>query len=269
MRIWMSCDMEGIAGIPVWEFATRDSRDYDMGRELMIGEVNAAVEGAVEAGAKEIIVNDSHDMMINLLPEKVHKAAKLLQGSRKIMSMVEGLDYGKYDAAMFIGYHSMAGTIGSLSHTYTGAISQVCINNEPVGEFGLNASMAGYLGIPAVFLAGDETVCKEAKTKVPNIFTAPVKKAMGKKSCLSLHPSVAREMIKKNVTEALKNIKNIKPIKIKTPVTIKISFHDVTNADAATRVPGVKRLSARELSFTNKDYRECYKAFLCMMALGH
>lgn len=269
MRIWITVDMEGIAGIPVWEFATRDSFDYNMGRDLMIGEVNAAVEGALLAGAKEIIINDSHDMMINLLPEKIHPAAKLLQGSRKPFSMAEGLNYGKYDAAMFVGYHSMAGSLGSLSHTYTGAITRVCVNDETVGEFGLNATMAGYYGIPAVFIAGDEEVCAEAKKKVSNIVTAPVKKALGKKSCLSVHPSVARAMIKENVQKALQNVKSIKPIKVKTPITVKVAFHDVTFADVCTRLPGAKRLSPTELSFTHKDFAECYKAFLCMMAMGH
>ncbi len=268
MKVWISCDMEGIAGIPVWEFATRDSIDYNMGRQLMVGEINAAVEGAVAAGAKEIVINDSHDMMINLLPEQIHKAAKLIQGSRKPMSMVEGLDCFKYDAAMFVGYHSMAGSIGSLSHTYTGSITEVSINGEVVGEFGLNASLAGYYGIPAVFIAGDEQVCKEAKAKVSNIFTAPVKKALGKKSCMSVHPSVAREMIQKNVEQALKNIKSIKPIKVKSPTTIKVKFHDVTNADMCTRIPGVKRLSPLELSYTSKDFKECYKAFLCILSVG-
>ena len=163
MNVYISCDAEGVAGISDWEQCVPGQKDYKLGRELMVGEVNAGIEGALVAGAKKIVVNDSHATMINLIPEELHPRALLLQGSEKPMSMVTGLD-NSFDAVVFIGYHSMAGTsAGILSHTYTSIITEVRINGRQVGEPELNAMMAGWYGVPVVFLSGDESATKEIK----------------------------------------------------------------------------------------------------------
>jgi len=269
MRIYISCDMEGITGIPDWDYAMRDKLDYGVGRELMVGEVNSAIEGALAAGAKEIIVNDSHASMINLIPEKVHKSAKIIQGIAKPLSMMQGIDFGKYDAALFLGYHAQAGTnLGIMGHTYSGAFIKCEVNGKEFGEFGLNSALCGYFNVPVVFVSGDEGVCKEAKKHIPQIETMAGKKGFGKKVGLSLHPAIAREKIKAGVINALKKVKTIPPFKVKSPVKLKVELSDVSHADLCTRIPNIIRLSGRELLFKHKEYLECFKAFLCIMSIA-
>jgi D-amino peptidase len=259
--------MEGIAGISDWEQAVRKKTDYAHGRDLMVGEVNAAIEGAVAAGAKEIIVNDSHGDMMNLLPDKLHKAAQLLQGSIKPMSMMQGLDES-YDAALFIGYHSMADTqLGSLSHTYTGAIKRAEVNGKVLGEPGLNGALAGHFGVPLVFLSGDEAAANEIKSLIPGIETAAVKKAFGRKAILSVHPEVAREMIRKGVEKGLGRRKDIKPLKLGPPYKLSVEVTAVEMGDICERIPGIRRESGTTLLFDSNSYLDVYKAFLTIMSL--
>jgi D-amino peptidase len=268
MKVYISCDMEGVAGVADWDQAMRDKKDYKYGRELMVGEVNAAVEGAVASGASEVIVNDSHGSMINLLPDKLHKAAQLLQGRVKPMSMMQGLDES-YGAVMFVGYHSMADTQwGSLSHTYSGAIKSAEINGRALGEPGFNGALAGYYGVPLIFLSGDEAATKEVGSLVRGIETVAVKRAYGRKAILSVHPELAQEMIRSGVKKAFSRQGEIKPLKLAGPYELGVELSDSVMGDICERIPGVKREGATRLSFTGGSYLEVYKAFLTIMSLS-
>jgi D-amino peptidase len=268
MKIYISIDIEGIAGIPSWEFGSRKKQDYSIGRELMVGELNAAVEGALEVGAKEIIVNDSHGNMVNLQPSKVHKAAKLLQGEVKPWSMMEGMNK-KFDAALFIGYHAMAGTrFGTMCHTYTGCIAQLKINGVSWGEAEINGAFCGAHQTPLVFVSGDEALKKEVKRFIPNIVAVAVKKGYGMRASLSIHPEVAREKIKEGVKKALAERKSIKPFLPRSPYTLEATMRDPDMADICTRVPGTKRPASKVITYKNRDYKEIYRCFLAIMSLG-
>ncbi len=268
MKVYISCDAEGIAGIADWDQCLRDKMDYKMGRELMTKEVNAAVEGALAAGAKQIIVNDSHDGMINLLPEELHPEALLLQGRFKPWSMVEGLD-DSFDAAVFIGYHSMAGTQGGmLSHTYSSIATEVRINGRAVGEAELNAMMAGWFGVPLVFLSGDEAAAREIKSFIPNIVTVATKKGLGRRTGLTIHPGVARQQITRGVERALKNLKQIKPLCPQKPITLQINFYIAEMADVTAIIPGIKRVGGRTVEFKSNSYRDIYGMFLTILDIA-
>ncbi|HZM26289.1 MAG TPA: M55 family metallopeptidase, partial [Gemmatimonadales bacterium] len=159
MRVYISVDMEGIAGV-VHEDQTnpvdpRCAAEYARFRKLMTGEANAAVEGALAGGASQVVVNDSHWEMRNLLPEDLHEAAELLSGGPKRLSMLEGIE-ADFDAAVFIGYHAKAGTAGAiLDHTMMDAIRDVRLNGRSMGELGLNAALAGAHGVPVALVSGD------------------------------------------------------------------------------------------------------------------
>jgi len=268
MKVYISCDMEGVAGVPSWEFGSSRKKDYSIGRELMVEEVNAAIKGALEAGAKLIIVNDSHGNMLNLNPSKLNKAARLLQGEVKPWSMMEGMDR-KYDAALFIGYHAMAGTFfGNMCHTYCGALTEVKVNGKVWGETELNGAFCGASKTPLVFVSGDEAITKEIKKFIPNIKTASVKKAYGMRAALSLHPELAREKIRQGVKIALLERKKIKPFLPKAPYTLEVKLREPDMADICTRIPGTKRIGARIIQFKNRSYIEVYRCLLAIMSLA-
>jgi len=268
MKIYISSDIEGVAGVPSWEYGNRKNLDYNIGRDLMAEEVNAAIEACLELGAKEIIVNDSHASMVNLIPTRIHRAARLLQGEVKPWSMMQGMDR-KYDAALFLGYHSMAGTWqGSMAHTYSGAIVEARVNGMLLGEPGLNAAFCGYHRTPLVFLSGDEAATREIKKLIPRIVTVAVKKGYGRKAVLSVHPEIAREKIREGVAKALSDVKNIKPFLPKPPYTLEIKLLGSEMADMCERIPGIRRLSDTHISFRNRDYKEIFRCFLGIMTIS-
>lgn len=268
MKVYISCDMEGVAGIADSEYVMRKDLDYGEGRELMLGEVNAAVEGALEAGATEAVINDSHGNMINLLPSKVHPKARLILGSVKPMSMMQGID-ASFDAAALIGYHSMGGTQhGVLAHTYSGQVVEAKVNGVLFGEPEFNAALAGYYDVPVVFLSGDKAATREIGKHIPKIVTAAVKEGFGRRAAMSVHPEVARELIKEGMKRAIGLRKQIRPFKPKSPYRLMVTMSMSDMADMCERIPGVVRKGAKTLAFTDADYREVYKAFLTMMSMS-
>jgi len=164
MRIFISADMEGLAGVVGDEQRSRKGQDYQMARRWMAQEVNAAVEGAIKAGAKEFVVTDAHAGAINLALPDLHQKAALIGGSNRPLSMMEGIQEG-FDAAFFIGYHAMRGTQDAcMDHTYSEEkVMAVRFNGTPYGEIGINARVAGHFGVPVVLVSGDDKTAAEAK----------------------------------------------------------------------------------------------------------
>ncbi len=268
MRIYMSCDAEGVGGVADWEHCGRGNLDYKMGRLLMTKEVNAAVEGALAAGAKEVVVSDSHEKMINLLPEELHQQAFLVQGTHKPMSMVTALD-DSFDAACFIGYHARAGTQGGiLSHTYTSILIDVIINGKHVGEPELNGYLAGWYGVPLVFLSGDEAAAREIKSFNSKIVTVATKTGLARRASMARHPEKTRNLIRKGVERAIKQHKDIKPLKARKPTRLEMHFWMVEMADLVEILPGVERIGSRAVQFKNKDFSAVYGMFLSMMRIA-
>lgn len=268
MKLYISIDIEGIAGVPSWMFGSRKNKDYEIGRDLMVGELNAAIEGALEAGVKEIIVNDSHGDMTNMNPVKVHKAARLLQGERKPWSMMEGMGPG-IDAVAFIGYHAMAGSmLGNMCHTYCGAVTEAKLNGELWGEAELNGAFAGTFGTPLVFASGDEALAEEVKRFFPGIEAVAVKKAYGMRAALSDHPEIAREKIKEGMKKAIEKRDQIKPFRPESPCKLECMLREPDMADVCSRIPGTKRLSGKIISYEHEEYREIYRAFLSIMSMA-
>ncbi len=266
MKVFISVDMEGISGVVAWDQTQRGSSDYEVFRNTMTEDANAAIEGALEAGATSIVVTDAHDGGRNILPERLHQEARLITGGGKPMAMVEGLD-STFDAAMFVGYHSKCLSLGILNHTYSLKVLSYSVNGRIVGETGMNSYMAGYYGVPVVMVTGDSQVAKEAGDLLGPIETVVVKEPRSQTSALCLHPAKARNLIREGARRALQSLGSVAPLKPPAPATIRIEFVNSAKADAASIMPGSVRVDPVTLEYTGQDYLMAYRGALTLLHL--
>ncbi len=261
LKVFISIDMEGITGVTHWNDVSREGKDYGMFRKIMTAEANAAVEGALAAGATEVVVRDSHGSARNLLPSELNRNAKLLRNwSGGPYSMMEGIDES-FDAVLFIGYHAKAGTPDALlEHTMTGRITDVSINGVSLPEAGVNALMAGAHDVPVVFAAGDEALCKQVTNLFGTVETVAVKQGIGG-AALNLHPEVSQEKIRAGVEKALRNLSQYKPYKLTPPYTMVLKLKDEVAVYTAALYPGVKRTGDWELTYTSNDLMDVMNTF--------
>ena len=265
LKVFISVDMEGITGVVNEDDASRDGKDYDYFRQTMTREANAAIEGALAAGATEIVVRDSHGTALNLLPEMLNRNSKLLRDwSQGPMYMMEGID-GTYDAVVFVGYHARAGTTdGVLDHTSSGDVTDVKINGISMPETGYNALMAGVHDVPVVFIAGDKAVCDQAKELLGNVETVAVKEGIGA-AALNLHPEVARERIRAGVERALRNLDDYKPYKLRAPYTLQLTLKTEQNIYRAVALyPRARRSGDWEVTYESDDVMNIIRAYVGM-----
>jgi D-amino peptidase len=271
MRVYISVDMEGVAGV-VHEDQTdptdpRHAGEYNRFRRLMTSEANAAVEGALAAGATRVLVNDSHWLMRNLLAEELHPAAELLSGGPKLRSMVEGVDLG-FDAAMFVGYHAMAGTASAvIDHTYTSIVHEVRLNGRPAGELAINAAFAGIHGVPVVLVSGDQALAAEAKDLLGDgVEAVVVKHAVGRFAARSVSPAESCRRIREGATAALR--RRHEPLELPPPIRLEVEFALTQMADMAELVPGSVRTGGRTIEYAHDDYREVFRAWRALYNLA-
>jgi len=271
MRIYISVDMEGVDG-EVHEDQTNPidpscAVEYARFRKLMTDEANAAVEGALEAGATRVVVNDSHWLMRNLLAEALHPAAELTSGSTKPRSMLEGIEEG-FEAACFIGYHARAGTPHAiLDHTYTDRIFEVRLNGKPVGELGLNAALAGQFGVPVALVSGDQALAAECGALLgAGTRAVVVKHAVARHGARSVAPEEACRLIRAGVAAAVRTPPA--PWVVSSPCTIEVDFCSTHHADMAELVPGSERIGGRTVRVTQADYAAAFSGFRALYNLA-
>ena len=264
LKVFISVDMEGVTGVVHWEEVSRTGKDYDYFRRIMTKETNAAIEGALAAGAEHILVRDSHGSARNILPELLHQEAKLLRDwSGGFKSMMEGIDE-TFDAVIFIGYHAKAGTPNAmLEHTMSGSITDVSINGVSLPETGINALIAGYYDVPVVFLSGDLAICEQAKKMLGEVETVAVKEGIGN-AALNMHPEKAREKIKEGVNKALLDLKKYKSYKLKPPYTMVLKLKQEELVRRKSFYPGAQRTGDWELTYKSNDLLDVIKAFAWM-----
>jgi D-amino peptidase len=271
VRVYISVDMEGVAGV-VHESQTdptnpASATEYARCRRLMTAEANAAIEGALAAGATRVVVNDSHWFMRNLLAEELHHAAELFAGDPKPRSMVEGID-GGFDAALFVGYHARAGTARAiLDHTYADQIHDVRLNGRAVGELGINAALAGAHGVAVALVSGDAALAAEAKALLgADVVAVVVKEAVSRHAARSVAPAVACRMIREGVTAALGRRHAL--FVLPPPITIEVDFAMTIHADMAELCPGAVRTGGRTVTLTHQDYGEVFQGWRVMLNLS-
>ena len=260
IKVFISVDMEGISGLIHWDETSEGGADYGLFRRLMTEEANAAIAGALDAGAAEIVVRDAHGSARNILPDLLRPEARLIREWNSPLSMMEGIDR-TFDAVVFIGNHARAGTPDAvLKHTMSLTLFDLILNGVRMPEAAWNAAIAGHFDVPVVFLSGDSAVCKQIREIIGPIETVAVKDAMGPAASM-IHPTKAQEMIRKGVAAALRNLKAYKPYKPASPYKLEIVFTDENLARRAALVPGIERTGERSVAFTSGDFLEIVKYF--------
>ena len=266
MKVYISVDMEGVAGISDWEQCLAGGDDYALGRDLVLGEVNAAIDGALEAGATRLLVNDSHSFMRNLPPDELGGRASYLSGRFKPLYMMEGLD-ASFDAALFLGYHAAMPTPGVLSHTYNPrAIANVSLNGTVTGEAGINALVAQHHRVPVAVITGDQYVGPEAAPFCPGIEVIQVKTSISRFAAEHPHPDVARQRIREGVARALSDLSAAPPA-IRLPATLEIQLLSPDMAEQATWLRGVERVTSTSVRCEDDDPLRLYRTFLALVFL--
>jgi D-amino peptidase len=273
MKIFVSADMEGVAGITHPAQCRPSHPDYQRFRRLLTEEVNAAVLGSLDAGADEIVVNDSHFTMTNILIEELHPAVSLISGSNKLLCQMEGLD-DTYDGVMFVGYHQGDGEgDGVIGHTLMSAtIRKVRLNGVTVDEALINANVAGHYGVPVALLTGDDQVCAAASESLPGIEVAPVKEARDRLSALHRPVGDARALIRERAAAAVRHLAQgeLRPVATTTPVEFEVEFRTTSAARMCTLFPDVQRIDPCVITFARESIIEAYKLFwgLGIMAMA-
>ncbi len=268
MKIFISTDMEGTAGVVDWDQCIPGKPEYEYYRGLLQNETNASIDGAMAAGATEFLVNDSHSSMQNLRPATLAGKARYLSGKYKPMYMMQGLD-SSYDAIFFVSYHgSMSSDSSVLSHTYNPrAISDIWLNDEFVSEAGLNALVAQYYQVPIALVTGDNITKTETEVWSPDVQAAVVKTSITRFAADSMHPTDACALIAEKAEYAIKHLDSISTPKIALPATIKMRFHNSDFTEIATWVPGAVKLNSKEVTITDSDPLSLFKRFITTVML--
>jgi D-amino peptidase len=262
VKVFISSDMEGTAGVVDWSQCRAGQPDYDYYRGLLQNEVNAAIEGALAAGATEFLVNDSHSTMQNLRPGALAGRARYLSGRHKPMYMMQGLDES-FDAVFFVSYHGSMSTPAPLSHTYNPrAIADVSLNGTVVGESGINSLVALGLGVPVVLVTGDDVTAAEAAAINPGVHTAIVKTAVTRFAADSVHPDAAADLIRSRAEAAIRSLPDAAPPAIALPATLTIRFRNADLAEMAAWLTGVQRLDDTSVTVRDDDPVRLYRTFI-------
>jgi D-amino peptidase len=265
MKVFISADMEGVAGVVDWDQCRVGGAGYDVGCRLLLGEVNAAVDGALAAGATAFTVTDAHGLMANLSPDAIGGQASYRSGRNDPDYMMAGLDES-YDAVLFIGYHGSMPSPSVLSHTYNPrAVGDARIGGVRAGESGINALAAAGHGVPVAVITGDQHVGPEAAPFCPGITPIVVKQSIGRESAESLHPEAARERIRTGVAAALQRLGSLTPPPVRGDLELDLLTSDM--AVLAARVRGVERTGERTVTIATDDPLEAYRSFTAAIAI--
>lgn len=268
LKVYISVDMEGVAGVVASHQTGPGGHEYGWARRLMTAEANAAIAAAFDAGATEVVVNDSHGPQTNLPADEVDRRASLITGQPKPMGMAQGLD-STFDAAIYIGYHAHGSEAHSvLGHTFTGALKHVRLNGQEVGEYGLNGMVAGHFGVPVVLISGDDKIAAEAQTFFPGIEAVVVKQGIAMTAARTLHPLESRARIAAGVKAALGRRAGMRPVRLPTPITLEIELATMAYADAAANVPGMVRVNGLTVRYVAPDALTAYRVSRVIMALA-
>lgn len=256
MEVYISVDMEGVAGVVHVDQTRRTGHDYERARRWMTGEANAAVMGAFEGGATAVLVNDSHGDMRNLVLEELDPRAEIISGSLKPHSMVQGVAAGQA-AALFIGYHAGAASqAGILDHTYYGKVVARCrVGGRDWNETAINAAVCGARGVPVALVTGDATTCAQARELIGEVATVAVKEAYTRYSARSISPVAARERIREAAARAVRRAAagELRPFVPALPLELAIDFATSACADAAELVPGTTRTGGVSCAYRAPD----------------
>ncbi len=265
MKVLISADMEGTCGVTSWvqvmppEYGgghePASTVEYERARTRLTREVNAAIEGALAGGAEEVIVNESHDGMRNLLPEELHPECRFITGNDKPLGMMQGVDLPGIGAVFFTGYHAKAGTPAApLAHTWTGWLNDVRFDGQSTGEFGINAAVAGSFGVPVTLVTGDDKAVAQTQALLgEQVVGVAVKEGYSTFAALHLHPTKAQALIREGAEAAVRSAGEAKVWKLPANCRVELEFDHQSRADQAAMVPTVERVGERVIAFQPAD----------------
>ena len=263
MNVYISVDIEGMAGVVAAEQGNSVAgAAYEVGRRLMTAETNAAIAGAFAAGATEIVVNDGHGGMRNLVATELDRRAILIQGRVKPMHMTEGLD-DSFAACFLVGYHAAAGVRdGVLNHAFHPY--ELRCNGRIFSETGLSAMIAGHYGVPVALVTGDDATLRDADALLGagRYVGVTTKRGISRFAAASLHPEVARDQIRAGAEEALRRLGEFAPFQVAQPLRLELDFYYSPQADIAALIPTTERLGDRTIAFNAPDPLTAYRTFL-------
>ena len=262
-RILIVTDFEGVGGVnDADEQLLPGQRRYEESRRLLTGEVNSAVEGALDGGAREVVIWDGHDGSRTLSIDAIHPKAQLIQGKPTPANYY--LEDRRYDGIIFIGQHAMAGTKdGVLAHSQSFSVQGIYLNGKPVGEMGQEAAIAGYFNIPVIMVSGDEAACREMLALQPKAETVAVKKLAGKASSISLSHAEACAKIRAAARRAIERFHDFSPWKIEGPVELKFEYYpEALGAPASQLTRDDKSVAAKTVVYRGRTVLEAYEAWL-------
>ncbi|MHB8140159.1 MAG: M55 family metallopeptidase [Vulcanimicrobiaceae bacterium] len=270
MKLYLSCDMEGTAGVCSWSQVDPSNTDeYPLYRHAMTHEVRCAIEGARAGGAEQFLVNDAHWNMRNLMLEELPQDARVISGSRKPLSMMQGIDES-IEGAFFIGYHGKIGDENAaLAHTYSEEVFyDVRVNGTPCSEALLNAAFAGTYGVPLLLISGDRSIVEETRLHMPWVVGVAVKEPIGFSSVNSMTPSQARTAIYDGARKAMTQRRAARPFLFEPPIVLELVTAGVEHADTIALMPGFDRIGGRTIRVVTDDYRSAFHAFIVALRLG-
>lgn len=267
MKVWISFDMEGVAGVVDWDQCLAGSSSYALGCALLQDEVNAAIEGALAGGATEIVLNDSHGRMANLDPRLIAGNARYLSGRHKPLYMMQGLDE-TFDAVFFVGYHgSISGEPSAMSHTYNPEVfSGAAVNGRPVGESGINALVAEHFGVPIALVTGDTVTMTETAPFATGAVQVVTKESITRFSALNLHPAESCRRIAAGAEQALRQVAagSVPLPGLARPTTLTLDFQTADMAHVATWARLAERTGTRQVTLTGDDLLQLFESFVAV-----
>jgi len=267
VKVWISLDMEGVAGVVDWEQCRPGNPGYALGCELLQAEVNAAIEGAIAGGATEVVLNDSHGRMANLDPRRISGTARYISGGHKPRYMMEGLDE-TFDVIFFVGYHgSISGAPSTLSHTYNPSVfSRAAVNGTEVGESGINALVAEHFGVPIGLVTGDQVTWLEALPFAADAESVITKQSITRGAADNLHPSESVRLIRAAAEQAVRKAATagLSLPGIAKPAVLEVDLQTADLAEIATWAKGVERSGQRQVRITGDDLLSIFTSFVAV-----
>lgn len=257
LKVYISADMEGIAGVVTADQIGPSGFEYGRFREFMTAEVLAAIQGARDAGATEFVISDSHGNGESLLIERFPEDVTIVRSWPRPLMMMQGID-STFDAAIFIGYHAATTTpAGVRAHTISSAhYAAVELNGIAMPEAGINAAIAGYFGVPVVAISGDNVAVSEAQKLIGDMAGAVVKRAIGFHSAATSTPQAAQALIRKQVKSGVERRARIEPYVLKNPVVLDLTFKNYLPSEVLSLLPIVERTTSHAIRFEGKDIIE-------------
>lgn len=271
-RLFISADLEGACGVtsPLQCFPQKDRDGYHLAVSLLAREVNAVVEAAQAAGVSDILVNDSHGYMTNLTSDLLSPGVQLLSGKPKICAMSAGLDE-TFDAAFYIGYHAKAGTQnGILNHTFHDKLFDVTVNGVSHGETGINALHASLTyGVPVILASGDQALCHEARTLIPEIETVQTKQSLSFSAALNRPQEEVLAEYQEKTTALLSKPEVWKQnlLSLAPPFVMEITFINSLAADVAMTMPWLAQVDGRTVRYTTDNFKKLYQVLQSCYAI--